>query len=242
MYNILTNHGAFMDIDKLNSLSKEDLINRLMEMNNENKALEKMATTDKLTNLHNRASYDDHIAVQIDLAERSGHPLSIIVIDLDKFKDVNDNYGHSFGDMVLKITAKTLNIKSRKSDIACRYGGEELILILPETSRAGAAVAAEKIRIAFEKINYKKPDGGSFKVTGSFGVASFSKGDTAQALFEKADKAVYNAKENGRNMVKVTDNRSVKIKEGIFDTSDIDILLVGKEESIKEKRKSKIQP
>lgn len=217
----------YMNIDHLQKMSQSELIQKILKMEEEKKALEAKAITDTLTGLHNRASFDDHMEVQIDLAKRLGHPLSVIVIDLDKFKSVNDNYGHTVGDMVLKMTSKTLDSKSRKSDIACRFGGEELVLILPETNRTNAALVAEKIRIEFEKIEYPSPDGKKFKVTGSFGVASFSSGDTAQSLFDKADKAVYQAKKEGRNQIKITENselrkQKITIKTDIFDDSEVD--------------------
>jgi diguanylate cyclase (GGDEF)-like protein len=189
-------------------------------METENKYLRKFARTDKLTGLNNRAGYDEHMSVQINLASRMEKPLSIIVVDLDYFKNVNDTYGHTFGDNVLKTASKILDGKSRKSDIVCRFGGEEFVLILPETTSEGAAALAEKMRKAFEKTIHKMPDNEVLKVTASFGVASFSKNDTSQTLFDKADKAVYFSKENGRNMVKINNKVSKrKMKVGIFERS-----------------------
>lgn len=218
-----------MQKDELSSLSKEELIARVLILEEENKDLGKKAITDGLTGLHNRASYDDHIEKQIAIADRFGHSLSLLVIDLDKFKDVNDTYGHQVGDEVLKQSAEMLEEMSRNSDMICRFGGEEFVLILPDTSRANGAIAAEYIRKKFEAHEYTAPSGEKFNVTTSIGVSSFIKGDTPKTLFEKADTGVYAAKDAGRNNVQVHSNadmsQSVKkttsIKENLTEV-DLD--------------------
>ena len=204
-----------MKKEDLEKLSKEDLIRMLIKIDEENKNLKEKSIKDGLTGLNNRASFDNHMEIQIGMAKRNidERDLSIIVIDLDKFKNVNDTYGHQMGDTVLKESAKCLKHLSRMSDIACRFGGEEMVLILPETSIKGASIVAEKIRKRLESRIYKSEDGVEFKVTGSFGVSSYEEGDTIETMFERADKALYRAKENGRN--KVFSNIDGNIKEYI---------------------------
>lgn len=192
----------------------QELEENNLKLTKENVELKKLSTTDSLTGLHNRASFDDHMALQLSLSRRNGKPFSLIIIDLDKFKDVNDKYGHLEGDKVLKSTSKTLQNDSRGYDVACRFGGEELILILPETSPDEALIVAEKFRRKFESMTYTSSKGEEYKVTASFGVSSSTPEDTASELFKRADEAVYRSKDNGRNRVSITENESTidKIK------------------------------
>lgn len=226
-----------MKKEDLEKLSKEDLIKILLKMEEENKELKEKAIKDNLTGLNNRASFDNHMEIQMGLTKRNpaDRDLSIIVIDLDKFKNVNDTYGHQMGDVVLKEAAKCIKHSSRISDIACRFGGEEMVLILPETSLKGANVVAEKIRKRLEERVYSTEDGIDFKVTGSFGVSSYEEGDTVESLFERADKALYSAKGNGRNAIYYNEegviNKYVKVKP--FISSNLDMVFEDFEEKTK---------
>jgi diguanylate cyclase (GGDEF)-like protein len=153
------------------------------------------AAFDPLTGLYNRRSFEAFYRQEIAKCKRYGNPLSLILIDLDHFKAVNDAFGHPAGDRVLCSVAEILRQETRESDLAARWGGEEMALLLPETDDAGVMVAAEKLR---EKIAaHPFPDIG--QVTASFGVATMI-GDPVDLIAE-ADKALYQAKAGGRNRV-----------------------------------------
>ncbi|QOV91542.1 sensor domain-containing diguanylate cyclase [Humisphaera borealis] len=171
----------------------------------QNEALRYKAETDALTGLANRARFDQFIAEQMHVAKSSGKPLSLLMMDVDKFKSVNDKHGHPTGDKVLKSIGKLLGTAARAQDLAARYGGEEMVLVLPGTAKATAAAIAESIRRAI----CAKPipiDTGVLAVSASIGVATFEAGSplTSPAhLMKAADLAVYAAKHAGRNCVRV---------------------------------------
>ena len=158
------------------------------------------AHIDALTGLSNRAALDQAISREVDLAKRTGMPLHLLVTDLDFFKQVNDRYGHLAGDCVLRSTAAQLKGLLRGSDSVFRYGGEEFVLILPNTDREGALMVAERIRAQIAATACQC-DGHFLRVSCSIGLASMAEGDGPHALFDKADKALYRAKQNGRNRV-----------------------------------------
>ena len=180
---------------------------------------ERMAVTDALTGLYNYRYFHERLRSEIARSARYGHPLSLLMIDLDYFKQVNDRFGHLKGDEVLCEVARTLRrnirrydepttVKFTDLDIATRYGGEEFIIIMPETGGAGAAIAAERLRAAIEADVGRASgligeNGQTWNVTGSFGVAAFEKGLGAEGLVKRADDAVYQAKHAGRNRVVV---------------------------------------
>lgn len=176
--------------------------NQLQEQNLE---LKEKVTKDGLTGLSNRATFDQFITTQFAAAVKERKSISMLMIDLDKFKSINDTHGHPAGDAVLRTVAKLLGSVARPQDLAVRYGGEEMCLVLPGTPRAVAAAIAESIRRA---IGAKPVQAGkaTITVTASIGVASYEPGGplTAPAhLIKAADLAVYNAKHSGRNCVKV---------------------------------------
>lgn len=162
--------------------------------------LQKIAMTDQLTGLYNRHSLSDMAPKYLSEACRHGTPLSLIVVDVDHFKKVNDNYGHSVGDVVLVELGALLKRSCRNEDFAARFGGEEFVLLFPHCSLDDAANKAELIRKEIEAL---QPEG--LSITASFGVSSLSleKLCTFDELFNDADKAVYEAKEGGRNRVVV---------------------------------------
>jgi diguanylate cyclase (GGDEF)-like protein len=180
---------------------------------------ERMAVTDALTGLYNYRYFYERLHSEMARSARYGHPLSLLMIDLDYFKRVNDRYGHLKGDEVLREVARTVRknirrydepttVKITDIDIATRYGGEEFIIIMPETGAAGAAIAAERLRAAIEAevgqaAGLIGENGQTWNVTGSFGVAAFEKGLGPQGLIKRADDAVYQAKHAGRNRVVV---------------------------------------
>lgn len=159
--------------------------------------LEKMASIDKLTDIYNRRMIDQFLQVEIEIASRHNEELSLMIIDIDHFKHVNDNYGHLVGDMVLSQLSKIISDNLRNSDIFGRYGGEEFLIICPKTNKDGAFILAEKLRIivndfTFDEVGHK---------TVSIGIAEFQTDDTIETLFKKADEALYEAKNSGRNRV-----------------------------------------
>ncbi|WP_323659733.1 sensor domain-containing diguanylate cyclase [Aliarcobacter butzleri] len=159
--------------------------------------LEKMASIDKLTDIYNRRMIDQFLQVEIEIASRHNEELSLMIIDIDHFKHVNDNYGHLVGDMVLSQLSKIISDNLRNSDIFGRYGGEEFLIICPKTNKDGAFILAEKLRIivnefTFDEVGHK---------TVSIGIAEFQPDDTIETLFKKADEALYEAKNSGRNRV-----------------------------------------
>lgn len=168
----------------------------------------KLATIDGLTELYNHRYFQDMLRQQIELSKRYEQPFSLIIIDIDFFKKFNDTFGHQAGDAVLRQVAQTLKKNSRTTDYVCRYGGEEMSIILPNTSAEEALFNAKRINKAVEDGDfYVNPDETS-KVTISVGVSTYpDNGETPQALIEVADKGLYYAKEHGRNQVGVASNQ-----------------------------------
>jgi diguanylate cyclase (GGDEF)-like protein len=164
--------------------------------------LARKAMIDGLTGLWNRSYLDVRLSAEIAAARRSGRAVSCIMLDVDRFKFVNDRFGHPFGDEVLRMIAVALNANCRAEDIVCRYGGEEFAVLLPNTQVAAAAELAERLRCAIEKetLRFKGQD---VKVTASFGVAEPLQ-DDPRTVIEAADAALYVAKKSGRNRVSIT--------------------------------------
>ncbi|MGK7942887.1 MAG: GGDEF domain-containing protein, partial [Microcystaceae cyanobacterium] len=155
----------------------------------------------------NRRYLDSFLAKELTRAEREGYSVGVIMIDVDHFKQYNDIYGHDAGDFVLKTISHLLIANVRHADIACRYGGEEMTLILPNASLTDAEKRAEEIRVSLSQLilNYQKQ---SLKqLTASFGVAVFPQhGERCSTLLQSADAALYQAKAEGRNRVIVADH------------------------------------
>ena len=165
--------------------------------------IQQQAVTDELTGLFNVRQFHSRLDNEIDRAERFGTPLSLVMLDIDRFKSVNDTYGHQQGDRVLVEVARVLRRLSRDVDLPARYGGEEMAVVLPQTDLAGAEQGAERMRAAIEGMQIQRLDGGGLlPITASFGVASFP-GQAADktALIAAADAALYRAKRGGRNRV-----------------------------------------
>lgn len=158
------------------------------------------AMSDALTELPNRKAYDEYISREFTRWKRHNAPLSIAVCDIDHFKSINDNLGHLRGDKVLKLVARELSRKVRNEDFVARFGGEEFVVVMPNTDEDSAVVAVDKARKSIEQCPFNF-NNEPITVTASFGVAQFQKDDTLESCFERADKAVYRAKKNGRNRV-----------------------------------------
>ena len=164
--------------------------------------LEHQSIRDPLTGLFNRRYLEEFFTKEIIRAQRKQHEIGVIMIDIDHFKRFNDVYGHDAGDYVLQTVAQTLKQSVRGSDIACRYGGEELTLVLPELSLDQTYHRAEEIRVAIANLNLSYKGQPLNSLTISLGVASFPlHGSTGPTLLRAADVALYHAKDAGRNQV-----------------------------------------
>jgi len=166
------------------------------------KYAEKLAQKDELTGLNNRRAFFEQGHHAFEQSKRFGHPISVIMMDIDRFKMVNDNYGHSVGDKVLQAVAEPLQTLVREIDIVARIGGEEFAIALPETGLEDAANLAERLRSEIENLVVTN-DRHQIKITASFGVVTCKGGDESiEALLTNADHALYVAKKKGRNQIK----------------------------------------
>ena len=179
------------------NIKNKELENAYDEIEKKNKLLEEASRTDSLTRLMNRRRIFERLEEELTRAKRYNEPLSIAMVDIDHFKNVNDNYGHQTGDMVLKTIALQLSSKAREVDSVGRYGGEEFLIIMPKTDEIGALAYAERLRAGVEYMPLENLD---FHVTISIGLASYS-GETLLELIDRADQKLYQAKAKGRNRV-----------------------------------------
>ena len=193
------NHYTDEYEELLYSLRK--LIERELEIIDKNVQLKISSETDPLTEINNRLSFMVKSSAELQRAKRYGRSLSLLMIDLDDFKAINDEYGHQMGDVVLKMIAKTVLDLLRKSDIFGRYGGEEFILTLPETEYDSAMVLANRI---IKEISNKEIflAGETVRVTASIGVSVYEENDTFDDVIKRADLKMYEAKKAGKNQVK----------------------------------------
>lgn len=164
-----------------------------------NKALAQLSITDRLTGLFNRMKLDEALAFESQRSQRTGQPYSVIMLDIDHFKQVNDRYGHQAGDRVLIELARLLQSSTREIDIVGRWGGEEFLVICPYTDSMGACRLAENLRQKMEASNAAVAE----PRTASFGVATFKPGEQGDDIVARADAALYAAKDGGRNRVEV---------------------------------------
>ena len=168
---------------------------------------EERARTDALTGLPNRHALDEFFRVAQIAAMEKGEPLSVLLIDIDHFKSFNDNFGHGVGDQVLRLMAKVLRERVREIDLPARYGGEELIAVLPGADLAACAAVAERIRRSISECSITRRSTGEVlpSITVSIGVGEFQMGEAMSDLIDRCDRALYLAKGTGRNRV-VTEN------------------------------------
>lgn len=174
------------------------------KLTKQKEAAELQARRDALTGLFNRGQFDEQLQLAFDSARELDRPLSVVFVDVDHFKSVNDKHGHQAGDAVLQTLGRMITRCMRQLDIPTRYGGEEFAIILPNTDREGAATAAERLRKLLEKQETMLPGGRSIQVTASFGCATMDaqfRAEDAATLVGAADAAVYRAKREGRNRV-----------------------------------------
>ncbi len=183
----------------------EDLLSRTMgeleELKKTTSNLGRDANSDALTDIYNRRAFDRKIIEVYDVYKRYGIPFSLLFIDIDHFKTINDTYGHRTGDTVLVLVAKTLKNVLRRTDFLVRYGGDEFSIILYNTRLQQSSDVGEKIRrlIAYE--NLSKRENEDFHITLSIGIASIRKSDSVESFIHRADECLYLAKKKGRNLV-----------------------------------------
>lgn len=164
-----------------------------------------MAVTDGLTGLYNRHYLNTHLGNMVKQSLQNGKHLALMIMDMDHFKQVNDTYGHDAGDKVLKQLAAAIMQASRSSELVARFGGEEFVILMPETDPQSAYNAANRIREIIESTKFKINDTDTISKTISIGVANlYPDGDSAESLLKRADEALYDAKHSGRNQVKVS--------------------------------------
>lgn len=158
------------------------------------------ALQDSLTGCGNKRALDTALARETELSRRHNHPLSVITIDIDYFKNINDQYGHAAGDNILKQLVECMTNSARKSDLCFRCGGEEFIVLLNKTNEVGAKIIAERLRLAVSKTRFVHGDK-IIPLTISLGTATFIQDEKLESLLERSDKALYEAKNAGRNRV-----------------------------------------
>ena len=165
--------------------------------------LEQESTTDALMGIFNRRYFDDAIQNEFTRARRYQLELSLLVLDIDHFKRCNDNYGHQAGDLVLKAFAQLIQQNTRNTDIVARYGGEEIVVVLPSNDLSAARTCAEKLRACTQQSMISIDQDQTISVTVSIGIASInSTMDSSRELFKQADEALYLAKQSGRNCIR----------------------------------------
>jgi diguanylate cyclase (GGDEF)-like protein len=188
-------HALIDRYRKLNEELEAKVDQRTLALRSSNEELELLANTDRLTGASNRRALDVALTAELDRSRRYESGLSVLFLDLDHFKEVNDRYGHGIGDQVLRGFVTELRRLLRDSDILGRWGGEEFIVICPETNASDVLHLADRIRARIAEIDF----GGAGKITVSIGVAELSAEDNAQDLVDRADQALYEAKKAGRN-------------------------------------------
>jgi diguanylate cyclase (GGDEF)-like protein len=193
---------AMSDTQQLRQLQLEGYQKQLEEVNG---LLRQQATLDPLTGLSNRRVFDDALCEELSRTERTGASVALIFVDVDHFKDFNDEFGHVAGDHALRQVASVLLAQARPYDEVARYGGEELTLILPNTGRGAGVAVAERIRLAIEGFAWPQRP-----ITVSIGVAVANNARTGAGLLERADRALYQAKDAGRNCVVFLDEEGVQ--------------------------------
>jgi diguanylate cyclase len=168
--------------------------------------LESQAHVDPLTQLRNRRSFEKAVAERVRAGNGALTDCAVLIADIDHFKKINDTYGHLFGDKVLRTAADIIRQNTKGRDVAARWGGEEFVILLPETSGEGAIALAEQIRAAFCRAKIRRGDGQQLadSVTISLGVAVVAPRETLEQAIERADRALYRAKNEGRNCVRVS--------------------------------------
>jgi len=190
---LMAGGGFVLIVARLSALTTIDLV-RIA-------ALERDVILDPLTGTFNRRYLDAKIDEEVDRARQDGQPLSALLIDLDHFKRINDNYGHPVGDLVLRYVSARIVERVRAGDAVVRYGGEEFVVLAPDCALDAAAALAEQVRLGISEHEIALPDGRKIAVTASAGVASLGSGEAPPDFLRRMDEALYAAKRTGRNRV-----------------------------------------
>jgi diguanylate cyclase (GGDEF)-like protein len=200
----LSLHASDYITKPINPMIVKLRVRNQIQIVNQIRTIERLSLIDQLTSIPNRRCFDERLQMEWKRAKREQTPVSLLIIDLDKFKRINDTYGHQQGDIVLQVVAETLqHAFNRPADFAARWGGEEFIVLLPNTHLSGSMNVAEKIRTGVEKLEIPYYEGVIIKLTVSIGVNSLipEQNSSINAFISNADKALYAAKEAGRNKV-----------------------------------------
>ncbi|OGQ88624.1 MAG: hypothetical protein A2512_07280 [Deltaproteobacteria bacterium RIFOXYD12_FULL_56_24] len=192
----IVKYSVVVDISSIKQI-QNSLAEAHAQLALKSRELELLSVTDRLTGLGNRNKLDERLADELARSRRNGTAFALVMLDIDHFKAVNDTYGHQAGDEVLAATAALLRQHSRATDVVGRWGGEEFMLLCPETDANGGMFLAEQLRACVEEARF--PVIG--RITASFGVAAFRPADDEEALLRRADDALYRAKGKGRNRV-----------------------------------------
>ncbi len=182
--------------EQLSTLNRA-MKNKVDELYSMTVSLEEEASYDSLTGIFNRSSFEKSFTEEIEKASMQNNLLTMVILDIDHFKSVNDNYGHHVGDEVLKVVSALVTKNLQRSDIFARWGGEEFVILLPSTDLDGAKMLAEKLRMIIEDSSFSIAG----KLTASFGVGLYQNNESKQEFFERVDKLLYTAKRTGRNKV-----------------------------------------
>ena len=201
---VLENSRLLRSLELAVSERTRQLESALREAEQLKRRYEQLSNIDELTALHNRRFFFPEAESALSRCVRHGHALSLMLIDLDHFKAVNDTFGHAAGDQVLRDVARCLQEQIRDGDIVARYGGEEFVLALPNTDLAGARLLAQRITVAFSELTWQR-DTGAFTITASIGLTELGERTdhdyraVLEAMLREADTAMYQRKDNGRN-------------------------------------------
>ena len=185
----------------IEQLTETELYNKNLELQKMNEELKRLSSTDQLTKLFNRRKMHEELDKEYKRASRYKNPFSIIMFDIDFFKKINDTFGHQAGDAVLSELSHLVKKIIRATDVASRWGGEEFLILCPETNLNQASILAEKIRSNVENYNFPVDK----TVTVSIGVSEFRKDSSIENIIEQADERLYKAKNSGRNKVVAND-------------------------------------
>lgn len=179
---------------------RDELKQKNTELTVLNEKLQEFAIKDPLTKLYNRRMMITKFEEEMSRCKRNQNPFSVILLDIDNFKRVNDKFGHNFGDEVLMIFSDILVTSKRLEDYVARWGGEEFLLILPSTDNNGAAIVAERVKEKIQEYEFKNGRE-IIHITATFGLAEYNYNDTVESIIKKADEALYYGKNNGRNQI-----------------------------------------
>lgn len=200
LYFLMNTGGGFILIGMMLYYFVKDRESAYLRLQQSETHIRKLMMIDPLTGVANRRHLDERLSMELARQTRYEQPLSVIMADIDRFKSVNDCYGHAMGDTVLKMFSSTLKDTLRNSDFMARYGGEEFVLLLPNTGAEEAIALAERLREATKRIRFEKPE---LNLTASFGVTIAHPGESMPEVLSRADEAMYLSKSSGRDRVSV---------------------------------------